>query len=196
MRCCSAPTSGRGTTGPTADPGGGSGGRAQPGEVLIQTRHPDHPIIAAVLDNDWTTLSEQLLAARRQQGLPPRRPRRPALRQPGCQCGSAVPAAACRAARCCPGQGRSAYCRSLAAPMARRAGLYRSHLIVAGRSRGTVQAAMKDLWRQPGSNGRPPACAGLSTLIRANPYDGIGQAALSKSSRLGDNPAPDGLQGS
>ena len=50
----------------------GRAGRAdQPGEVLIQTRHPDHPLLTALLRHDYRNFAEALLAERREARLPP-----------------------------------------------------------------------------------------------------------------------------
>ena len=51
---------------------GGRSGRAQlPGEVLIQTRYPDHPLYRALEDHDYVRFAEMQLAERRSAGFPP-----------------------------------------------------------------------------------------------------------------------------
>lgn len=50
----------------------GRAGRARkPGRVLLQTHHPDHPLLRELLANGYGTAATTLLAERRQVGLPP-----------------------------------------------------------------------------------------------------------------------------
>ncbi len=50
----------------------GRSGRANlPGEVLIQTRYPDHPLYRALVNNDFSGFAAGLLAERREAGFPP-----------------------------------------------------------------------------------------------------------------------------
>jgi len=50
----------------------GRSGRANlPGEVLIQTRYPDHPLYRSLVNHDFAGFAETLLAERRQAGFPP-----------------------------------------------------------------------------------------------------------------------------
>lgn len=50
----------------------GRTGRGEfPGEVLIQSRHPEHPLLHALLGGDYRRISEHLLEERRIAGLPP-----------------------------------------------------------------------------------------------------------------------------
>lgn len=50
----------------------GRAGRSdKPGQVLIQTRHPDHPLLTALLEGGYSAFARQALAERRQAGLPP-----------------------------------------------------------------------------------------------------------------------------
>jgi primosomal protein N' (replication factor Y) len=50
----------------------GRAGRADnPGEVLIQTRHPDHPLLTALLRHDYRRFAHTLLDERHAAGLPP-----------------------------------------------------------------------------------------------------------------------------
>jgi primosomal protein N' (replication factor Y) len=50
----------------------GRAGRAElPGEVLIQTQFPDHPLYAALVRNDFAAFAAQLLEERAQAGFPP-----------------------------------------------------------------------------------------------------------------------------
>ena len=54
----------------------GRAGRAAPelaprGEVIVQTRYPEHPLFAALQANDFAGFAETLLAERRDAGLPP-----------------------------------------------------------------------------------------------------------------------------
>lgn len=50
----------------------GRAGRAErPGTVLIQTHAPDHPILSALVRQDYDPFAEQLLAERHLLGLPP-----------------------------------------------------------------------------------------------------------------------------
>ncbi len=50
----------------------GRAGRAiKPGLVLIQTRHPDHPLLSALLYQGYPAFAKQALEERRQAGLPP-----------------------------------------------------------------------------------------------------------------------------
>ncbi|MBU0750591.1 MAG: primosomal protein N' [Gammaproteobacteria bacterium] len=51
---------------------GGRSGRADlPGEVLIQTEHPDHPLYRALVDHDYAAFAAAQLAEREQAGFPP-----------------------------------------------------------------------------------------------------------------------------
>lgn len=50
----------------------GRAGRAiEPGEVLIQTHYPDHPLLTALLGHDYRSFADRLLAERREAGMPP-----------------------------------------------------------------------------------------------------------------------------
>ncbi|HEX8604972.1 MAG TPA: primosomal protein N' [Pseudoduganella sp.] len=55
-----------GRAGRTAQAEGGS-----PSEVLVQTRYPEHPLYAAVVNHDYDRFAGALLAERGQAGLPP-----------------------------------------------------------------------------------------------------------------------------
>ena len=50
---------------------GRAGRRAQPGEVLVQTRYADHPLYAALMRHDYAGFAESQLAERRAAGFPP-----------------------------------------------------------------------------------------------------------------------------
>jgi primosomal protein N' (replication factor Y) len=50
----------------------GRAGRADlPGEVLVQTRYPDHPLYQALLRQDYRAFADELLDERRRAGFPP-----------------------------------------------------------------------------------------------------------------------------
>ncbi len=50
----------------------GRAGRAdKPGQVLIQTRHPDHPLLNALLEKGYPAFAQQALEERCRAGLPP-----------------------------------------------------------------------------------------------------------------------------
>ena len=50
---------------------GRAGRREQPGEVLIQTRYPGHPLFAALRSHDFAGFAEAQLAERKAAGFPP-----------------------------------------------------------------------------------------------------------------------------
>jgi primosomal protein N' (replication factor Y) len=50
----------------------GRAGRAEkPGTVMIQTHHPDHPLLQSLIRNDYQEFSAALLSERQQAVLPP-----------------------------------------------------------------------------------------------------------------------------
>ena len=54
-----------------AQVGGRSGRREQPGEVLVQTRYPGHPVFAALARHDYAGFADAQLAERKSAGFPP-----------------------------------------------------------------------------------------------------------------------------
>ena len=54
-----------------AQVGGRSGRREQPGEVLVQTRYPGHPMYLALKRHDYAGFAESQLAERESAGFPP-----------------------------------------------------------------------------------------------------------------------------
>jgi len=50
---------------------GRAGRREQPGEVLVQTRYPEHPLFAALTRHDFSGFAESQLAERKSAGFPP-----------------------------------------------------------------------------------------------------------------------------
>ena len=54
-----------------AQVGGRSGRREQPGEVLVQTRYPGHPLFQALIRHDFAGFAEAQLAERESAGFPP-----------------------------------------------------------------------------------------------------------------------------
>ena len=147
---------------------GGRAGRAQQaGEVIIQTRHPDHPLIQRVLEEPWQMLADQLLGQREQLGLPP--------------------VGALAALRCDSraldhglqfleqvkrGAGISAgevnVIGPLPAAMARRAGLYRSQLVLQARDRRRLGEVAAKIASTAASTKAP---SGLRWFMDIDPID-------------------------
>jgi len=50
---------------------GRAGRREQPGEVMIQTRYPDHPLFESLARHDFAGFAESQLAERKNAGFPP-----------------------------------------------------------------------------------------------------------------------------
>lgn len=120
----------------------GRAGRAdQPGEVVIQTHHPEHPLLLNLFTQDYQSLSQQILAEREAGLLPPYssmalfRAEATSLQYPmeflkevsqslgritGMDCFGPFPA-----------------------PMAKRAGKMRAQLLCQAQQRGLIQRALK-----------------------------------------------------
>lgn len=119
----------------------GRAGRGQrPGQVLIQTGHPEHPWLATLVDKGYATFARTLLAEREASGLPP--------------CGHMAllraDARQLQAAERFLGDLRNtlptvpgaSLLGPLPAPMTRRAGRYRAQLILHARERRPLHQAL------------------------------------------------------
>ncbi len=123
----------------------GRAGRAErPGTVLIQTHHPDHPLLQCLLHQGYGAFAAAALTERRAAGLPPFtslalvRAEAP---------GEAAPGAFLRAARERL-QRRPAAVAVLGpvpAPMERRGGRYRAQLLLRAERRPALQQALAEL---------------------------------------------------
>ncbi len=153
---------------------GGRAGRAErPGEVVIQTRHPDHPLIQAVLEQSYDQLANTLLKQRQQHHLPPagaiaviRCDSR--TLDAGMEFLQAVAQPADRNARREIDRYSANLIGPLPSPMARRAGLYRCQLIVHGSERREVLMAARTLQRIAASLKAP---TGLRWFIDVDPVE-------------------------
>lgn len=124
----------------------GRAGRAElPGEVLIQTQFPGHPLFSALQRHDFAAFAEAQLGERRQAGFPP------FCYQALLRAEAAQLASALKFLRQAAEFGES-LSESIEifdptpAQMARIAGKERAHLLVQSGSRGALQAFLK-AWR-------------------------------------------------
>ncbi|MDE2272608.1 MAG: primosomal protein N' [Gammaproteobacteria bacterium] len=121
----------------------GRAGRAERrGEVLIQTHHPYHPLLTHLVREGYASFAQALLTERRAAGLPPYAAmallRAEAVTR-------AAPMAFLDAARrkLAPACGRQVQLLGPApAPMERRAGRYRAHLLLIAAQRALLQQAL------------------------------------------------------
>ncbi len=120
----------------------GRAGRAdKPGEVLIQTWHPGHPLFTALQRHDFRGFADFALTERRETGYPPFS-HLALLRAESPVNGAALTflqEARTLAMRLSPGKGVKIL-EPLPAPMERRAGRYRAQLLVQSSSRAPLHA--------------------------------------------------------
>jgi primosomal protein N' (replication factor Y) (superfamily II helicase) len=118
----------------------GRAGRAErPGAVILQTHHPDHPLLLALIAGGYPALAGSLLAERRAAGLPPFAQfalLRAESRSPSDSSAFLQEALKC-AQPLAPGVSIHG---PLPAPMPRRAGFQRSQLLIESLTRAAVQA--------------------------------------------------------
>ena len=120
----------------------GRAGRSEkPGEVLLQTHHPEHPLLHTLLESGYNGLAEQALQERKQACFPPY---------------SFMAILRCESTKKEHGQQFLKECRDtfnykdvevfgpLPAPMERRAGRYRWQLILLAEQRKILHGAMRD----------------------------------------------------
>ena len=136
---------------------GRAGRGANPGEVLIQTQFPDHPLYAALRDQDYDVFARTQLAERRQAGFPPYM-HQALLRAEarGLETALQFLTEAARAARRLD-TGVTIY-DPVPANMMRRAGRERAQLLVQSRSRAELRAFL-NAWQ-------PHLAAAKSTAAR------------------------------
>jgi primosomal protein N' (replication factor Y) (superfamily II helicase) len=123
----------------------GRAGRAQkPGRVVIQTRHPDHPLIHSLVRNGYGAFALEALREREAALLPPyshqvlvraeattdRMPR--AFLDDAMELGRVM------------GNGGVEFWGPVPAPMERRAGSFRAHLLVQSNSRGELHRLLAE----------------------------------------------------
>jgi primosomal protein N' (replication factor Y) len=131
----------------------GRAGRANlPGEVLIQTRYPGHPLYQSLLRHDYTGFAKTLLAERREAGFPP------FVFEAVLRAESADPRRAMRFLRSAielapPVRGSVTLYDPAPMAMARLAGAERAQALMQSRSRPKLQAFLSEwsetLYRMP-----------------------------------------------
>ena len=123
----------------------GRAGRAeQPGEVVLQTHHPDHPLLRILIDQGYRAFAEFALAERRATQLPPYAH----LALLRAEAGPAeTPLAWLESARVAgaPLPAGIELWGPVPAPMEKRAGRYRAQLLVHALARSTLHAFL-DEW--------------------------------------------------
>ncbi len=122
----------------------GRAGRAErPGEVLIQTHHPDHPLLQHLLHGGYGSFARAALAERREAGLPPYaslallRAEAPDVTAPTLFLEQARDLALSQLAGHAPGS--VATWGPVPAPMERRGGRYRAQLMLQATRRTDLQ---------------------------------------------------------
>ena len=123
---------------------GRAGRRDAPGEVLIQTEFPGHPLYQAVQRQDYAAFAQLALAERREAGMPPYAHQ--VLLRAEASARDAVDSFLGSAARAGRRLGfRVEIYEPVPAPVARVAGRERGHLLVQSGSRGELQSFI-DAW--------------------------------------------------
>nr|VFJ65588.1 MAG: replication restart DNA helicase PriA [Candidatus Kentron sp. DK]VFJ65719.1 MAG: replication restart DNA helicase PriA [Candidatus Kentron sp. DK] len=130
----------------------GRAGRGdRPGEVLIQTHHPEHPLLQALIRHGYHRFAEIALAERREAGLPPfhhlalARAEAPS-REAGMAFLGEVRALAETLLAQSPAGAESVYVLGPApAPMERREARYRAQLLLDGAGRGALHGLLSRL---------------------------------------------------
>ncbi len=121
----------------------GRAGRAeQPGEVYIQTHHPDHPLLLSLIRDGYNAFASALLEEREQAGLPPITAmalfRAEAVNRE-------APLSYLEQVRDCLKQQAGTHLQlfgPMPAPMEKRAGRYRAQLVVLAKDRPVLQQAL------------------------------------------------------
>lgn len=121
----------------------GRAGRAErPGEVVIQTHHPEHPLLQTLIHHGYGAFAAAALAERAAAGLPPAR----ALALIRAEApGAEPPRAFLEAARAAAPASAVELLGPLPAPMERRAGRYRAQLMLQADRRRDLHALL-DAW--------------------------------------------------
>ena len=70
MAHCSLPISAQPSVLPSFIPGGRTRGTLKQGEVVLQTHHPEHPLLQTLLHKGYDAFAEQALAERQTMQLP------------------------------------------------------------------------------------------------------------------------------
>lgn len=124
----------------------GRAGRAgQPGEVLLQTHEPEHPLLQTLLRGGYPALCEALLKERAETGLPPFG-HLALLRAEGPD--PAKPLAFLKAAKAALPDGDVRAYDAVPAGMARRAGYHRAQLLLRANRRAALQSTLAPWVRQ------------------------------------------------
>ena len=125
----------------------GRAGRARkPGRVLLQTHHPDHLLLRSLLANGYGVAAKQLLAERKQAGLPPYGHqvllRAEAHQRP------VVDAFLSEAQDALPDVADWQISGPMPAPMPLRAGRHRGQLLIESTTRRHLHTALRAWWIQ------------------------------------------------
>ncbi|WP_049622196.1 primosomal protein N' [Frateuria defendens] len=123
---------------------GRAGRAAKPGRVLLQTHHPDHPLLRGLLAQGYAAAAKELLAERRQAALPPYGHQ--VLLRADAHRREHVDAFLADALAALRGEALQV-AGPMPAPMPLRAGRHRGQLLVEATSRGALHAAMRP-WQQ------------------------------------------------
>lgn len=116
----------------------GRAGRAdRPGEVVIQTHHPEHPLLQQLLHGGYSAFARTALAEREAAGLPPARAM--ALIRAEATARDAPNAFLQAAMQQAPGDADIERLGPYPAPMERRAGRHRAQLMLLADSRNSLQ---------------------------------------------------------
>jgi primosomal protein N' (replication factor Y) len=136
----------------------GRAGRAErPGEVLVQTRFPEHPLYRALVAQDYPGFADALLEERRRSGFPPH-VFQAVLRAEAHDAGEAEAFLANAARLAANADGDIMLYDPVQATLARVAGRHRWHLLVQSGSRAHLQRFLAG-WR-------PQIGSGRSTRVR------------------------------
>jgi primosomal protein N' (replication factor Y) len=120
----------------------GRAGRARkPGHVLLQTHHPDHPLLRGLLAHGYAAAARELLAERQQALLPPYSHQ--ALLRAEAHQRAAVDAFLAEAIAALPADPALRLAGPMPAPMPLRAGRHRGQLLLEAEARGPLHAALR-----------------------------------------------------
>ena len=120
----------------------GRAGRARkPGRVLLQTHHPEHPLLRGLLAHGYAAAADALLAERREALLPPYSHQ--ALLRVEAHQRTDVDAFLAEAHAALPDDRALRIAGPMPAPMPLRAGRHRGQLLVEADSRGPLHAALR-----------------------------------------------------